>query len=43
MLQLFENGLHPVVDRVYPMEEVAAAAQRVLDGAQFGKVVLALQ
>ena len=43
MLQLFENGLHPVIDRVYPMDEVAAAAQRVLDGAQFGKVVLALQ
>lgn len=42
MLKLFENGLHPVVDRVFPMEEAAAAAQRVLAGEQFGKVVLAM-
>ena len=42
MLQLFETGLHPVIDRVFPMEEASAAAQHVLDGAQFGKVVLAM-
>ncbi len=42
MLELFENGLHPVVDRVYPLAEAAAAARRLLDGDQFGKVVLAI-
>jgi NADPH:quinone reductase-like Zn-dependent oxidoreductase len=41
MLDLFDGGLRPVVDRVYPAEEAAAAAQRALDGSQFGKVVLA--
>ncbi|MGH7728450.1 MAG: zinc-binding dehydrogenase [Vulcanimicrobiaceae bacterium] len=41
MLELFEvGGLRPVVDRVYPLEEAAAAAARVLAGEQFGKVVL---
>jgi zinc-binding alcohol dehydrogenase/oxidoreductase len=42
MLALFEGGLKPVVDRTFPMDEAAAAAQRVLDGKQFGKVVLAI-
>jgi zinc-binding alcohol dehydrogenase/oxidoreductase len=42
MLKVFESGVHPVVDRTFPMEEAAAAAQRVLDGDQFGKVVLAI-
>ncbi|HMD03577.1 MAG TPA: zinc-binding dehydrogenase [Candidatus Baltobacteraceae bacterium] len=42
MLELFEGGLRPVVDRVYPMNEVAAAAERVAHSEQFGKVVLAI-
>ena len=42
MLALFENGMHPAIDRVFPMSEAAAAAQLVLDGNQFGKVVLAI-
>jgi zinc-binding alcohol dehydrogenase/oxidoreductase len=42
MLALFDGGLRPAVDRVYPMAEAAQAGQRVLDGEQFGKVVLAL-
>ncbi len=42
MLQLFEGGLKPAVDEVFAMPDAAAAAQRVLDGAQFGKVVLAI-
>ena len=42
MLALFEGGLRPVVDQVFQMEDAAAAAQRVLVGGQFGKVVLAL-
>jgi NADPH:quinone reductase-like Zn-dependent oxidoreductase len=42
MLQLFEHGLRPVVDRVYEMENVVEAAERVLAGEQFGKVVLSI-
>jgi NADPH:quinone reductase-like Zn-dependent oxidoreductase len=42
MLALFESGLRPVVDRVYPLEEAAAAAQRLWQNEQFGKVVLAI-
>ncbi len=42
MLKLFESGLKPVVDRVYPMDEVVAAAEHVLKGDQMGKVVLAI-
>jgi NADPH:quinone reductase-like Zn-dependent oxidoreductase len=42
MLEIFESGVRPVVDRVFPMEDAAAAAERVLAGDQFGKVVLAI-
>jgi NADPH:quinone reductase-like Zn-dependent oxidoreductase len=31
-----------VIDHVYPMDEVVAAAERVLKGEQMGKVVLAI-
>ncbi len=37
-----EARLQPVVDRVFPLAEVAAAARRQLDAEQFGKVVLAI-
>lgn len=43
MLALFSAGLKPAVDRIFPMAEVAAAAQHVLAGDQFGKVVLAIE
>ena len=43
MLALFESGkLKPAVDQTFAMNDVVAAARRVLDGAQFGKVVLAI-
>jgi NADPH:quinone reductase-like Zn-dependent oxidoreductase len=42
MLALFEGGLRPVIDRVYPLDEVVAAAQRLAAAEQFGKVVLAV-
>jgi NADPH:quinone reductase-like Zn-dependent oxidoreductase len=43
MLALFESGaLRPVIDRVYPMDACADAAQRLLASEQFGKVVLAI-
>jgi zinc-binding alcohol dehydrogenase/oxidoreductase len=42
MLALFEGGLKPVVDEVFPMENAGAAAERVNRSEQFGKVVLAI-
>jgi NADPH:quinone reductase-like Zn-dependent oxidoreductase len=42
MLKLFEGGLKPVVDRVFAMDDVVTAAERVLRGEQMGKVVLAI-
>jgi zinc-binding alcohol dehydrogenase/oxidoreductase len=42
MLALFEGGLRPVVDRVYPMDECVEAANYMLRAEQFGKVVLAI-
>jgi zinc-binding alcohol dehydrogenase/oxidoreductase len=42
MLRLFEGGMRPVVDRVFAMDEAPAAAQRLLESEQFGKVVLAI-
>jgi NADPH:quinone reductase-like Zn-dependent oxidoreductase len=42
MLALFESGLRPVVDETFAMDDVVAAAARVLAGDQFGKVVLAI-
>ena len=35
-----EGRLQPVVDRVYPWEQIAAAQQRLSDRTAFGKVVL---
>ncbi len=42
MIALFNTGLKPVIDRTFPMSDVVAAADRVLAGEQFGKVVLAI-
>jgi NADPH:quinone reductase-like Zn-dependent oxidoreductase len=42
MLAIFETGVKPAVDKVFPMDEAAAAAERVLAGEQFGKVILAV-
>jgi NADPH:quinone reductase-like Zn-dependent oxidoreductase len=41
MLELVErHKIKPVVDHVYPMDEAVAAAQRIAQSEQFGKVVL---
>jgi NADPH:quinone reductase-like Zn-dependent oxidoreductase len=41
MLALFANGeLRPAIDEVVALADVPAAAQRVLEGKQFGKVVV---
>ena len=36
----FSGQLKPVVDRTYPLEEAAAAQQRLEQSGQFGKIVL---
>lgn len=41
-MRFVESGqLRPVVDAVYPLSEIRAAVQRMLDRQQFGKIVLA--
>lgn len=42
MLALFAAGLRPAIDRVFPLDEIAAAANLVDKGTPFGKVVLAI-
>jgi len=39
---LEQHSIHPVVDRVFPFVEAAAAFQHLESGKHFGKVVLAL-
>ena len=43
MLELFEKGLRPVVDRVFEMNDVVSAAERLEHADQFGKVVLRVE
>lgn len=40
MLQLYADGLRPIVDRVMPLEQAAEAHRRMEAGEQFGKIVL---
>lgn len=41
MLALYDRGgLRPVVDRIFPLEEAAAAHLRLEEAGQFGKIVL---
>jgi NADPH:quinone reductase-like Zn-dependent oxidoreductase len=42
MLEMFARGLRPAIDRVYPMDDAVAAAERMASSAQFGKIVLAI-
>jgi|SRR5579872_1330002 len=42
MLTLFTNGLHPIVDRVFPLEETGAALHHMHSASQFGKIVLSI-
>ena len=37
---VFRGKLKPVIDRVYPLEELAEAHRRVDDKERFGKVVV---
>ncbi len=40
MLKMFEGDLRPAIDRVYDMNDVVAAADRMAKADQFGKIVL---
>jgi len=40
MLQIFVDGMRPVVDRVFALEDAVAATQRLAASDQFGKIVL---
>ena len=43
MLKLYEGGdLRPVIDRVFPLAEAAAAHRRMEEAGQFGKIVLSM-
>ncbi|HET6274561.1 MAG TPA: zinc-binding dehydrogenase [Candidatus Cybelea sp.] len=40
MLALFDDGVRPAVDRVYPLDEAISAFERLAAADQFGKIVL---
>jgi NADPH2:quinone reductase len=40
MQLIFERKLHPVIDKIFPLEQASAAYKRIDKGEQFGKVVL---
>ncbi|MGA8576267.1 MAG: zinc-binding dehydrogenase [Candidatus Cybelea sp.] len=40
MLKLFDDGLRPVVDRVFALDEAVAAFERLAAADQFGKIVI---
>lgn len=42
MLTLFNNGLHPVVDRVFPLAQAGEALHYMDSASQFGKIVLSI-
>ena len=42
MLAMFDGGIKPIVDSVFAIDDVVAAAKKVDSGDQFGKVVLAV-
>ena len=42
MLELFQNGVTPVVDRVFALDDGVAAFERLAQARQFGKVILSV-
>jgi zinc-binding alcohol dehydrogenase/oxidoreductase len=40
MLKLFDGPTKPAIDKIYPLDEAVAAAQRMASSEQFGKIVL---
>jgi NADPH:quinone reductase-like Zn-dependent oxidoreductase len=42
MLKLYDQGLRPAVDKVFPLADTAAAHRRMEEAGQFGKIVLGI-
>ncbi len=42
MLAMFDGSVKPIVDSVFPLDDVVKAAKKVDSGDQFGKVLLAI-
>ena len=42
MVKLYQGGLRPVIDKVFPLEQAADAHRRMEAGDQFGKIVLTI-
>ena len=42
MLQLYREGLRPIVDQAMPLDRAADAHRRMEEGKQFGKIVLTI-
>ncbi|BDE05167.1 alcohol dehydrogenase [Vulcanimicrobium alpinum] len=42
MLAMWDGSIRPIVDSVFPMDDIVAAAKKVDSGEQFGKVVVAV-
>ena len=42
MLEMYASGLRPIIDRVFPLADVAAAHARLESGEHFGKIVLTM-
>jgi zinc-binding alcohol dehydrogenase/oxidoreductase len=42
MLKLYDQGLRPVVDKVFPLADTAAAHRRMEEAGQFGKILLGI-
>ena len=43
MLEFFDDGLRPVVDRVFPLDDAVGAFEYLASANQFGKVVLGVE
>jgi NADPH:quinone reductase-like Zn-dependent oxidoreductase len=42
MLDTIESGVRPAIDRAFPLDDIAAAAARMLAAEQFGKIVITI-
>jgi zinc-binding alcohol dehydrogenase/oxidoreductase len=42
MLKLFDGTIKPAIDRIFPIGDAVAAAERMASSEQFGKIVLAM-
>jgi zinc-binding alcohol dehydrogenase/oxidoreductase len=43
MLKMYETGMRPIIDKVFPLEQASDAHIRMEAGDQFGKIVLRIQ